>query len=288
MHTIDILDRICPEEAGLPPSARTWARLTAIQGGFSVLEIRDPNDGPGDPAASTRHQYLIWPPDGDEPHLWRRRLPPAPLDAPPVKQIVYCGGRDAWADADRAAAWELVEPSATSLPWAWATAQGVRTYVRIVGDVRGDVRIDGDVGSRVVIDGAVSGDVVIAGDVGSRVSIDGDIAGDVRIGGDVGSRVTIRGDVSGGVTIDGDVRGDVRIAGDVRGTVEVSRDETIVAAARADHDRILREARDTEILALRRALVEGRVDGSRPAARHSMAAAAVEWIDHYLSAQRQP
>jgi len=151
MHTIDILDRICPEEAGLPPSARTWARLTAIQGGFSVLEIRDPNDGPGDPAASTRHQYLIWPPDGDEPHLWRRRLPPAPLDAPPVKQIVYCGGRDAWADADRAAAWELVEPSATSLPWAWATAQGVRTYsvvpMRAIGqwDIHGtgDVEMDG-------------------------------------------------------------------------------------------------------------------------------------------------
>jgi len=204
--------------------------------------------------------------------------------------------------------------------------------VWVAAGIVGDVVIDGDV----VIAGDVDGDVWVAAGVRGDVVIDGAVRGDVRIDGDVGGDVTIRGDVSGDVAIAGDVTigrgvsGDVAIAGDVGGAVWVSRDETIVAAARADHDRILGEARANEIRALRRALVEGRVDGSRydgecaclvgtleavrghgensvvrrdggspaerwylsihrvPAARHSMAAAAVEWIDDYLSAQRQP
>lgn len=135
--TIDILDRICPDEADLPPSARTWARIVPILGGVDALELRDPNDGLADPAQCARYQYMISPlaRDVTSAHLWRRRLPPAPIDAPPVDQVVRCGSRDAWADslgapwpdADPAAAWELVAPG-SGLAWEWAAAQGVRPY----------------------------------------------------------------------------------------------------------------------------------------------------------------
>jgi len=156
MHTDtthDILDRICPDEAGRPPSARTWARIIRIAGGFEVLELRDPDAS--DPASCPRHQYMISPlaPQRSAARLWRRRLPPAPLNAPPVEHVVCCGGPHSWADslgdphdADPAAAWELVAPSATSLPWEWATAQGVRPYavapLRATGEW--DIHGDGD------------------------------------------------------------------------------------------------------------------------------------------------
>ena len=133
MNNLDILDRICPDEAGLPPSERTWARMVRLLGGFEALELRDPNDGQGaDPATKTRHQYLIH--DG---HLWVRHLPPAPLDqARDEAQRLY------GPDASR---WRLVEPG-SGLPWDWAVAHGVRPYATHPQPVEGewDLRGDGD------------------------------------------------------------------------------------------------------------------------------------------------
>lgn len=81
MTARDPLDLLAPDEAHLPPSMRTWARIIhlAPQGyGPTVLELRDHNDGQDpDPARKTRYQYLV-----GRGYVWRRMLPPAPLDQP--------------------------------------------------------------------------------------------------------------------------------------------------------------------------------------------------------------
>lgn len=133
MTTIDILDRISPDEAHLSPSARTWARLIrAPSVGDDVLELRDLNDGQGwDPAEKARHQYAI-----ARGVLWARRLPPAPLDTPEDET--------AWIDDPGAGRWYLVAPAA-SVPWEWARSQGVQPYpidVR-VSTVERDIHGDG-------------------------------------------------------------------------------------------------------------------------------------------------
>lgn len=75
IDTIGILDQLSPDEADLPPSARTWARVIAPNG-LPVLELRDPNSGlDPDPASKPRCQYLV-----THGVLWTRRLPPAPLE----------------------------------------------------------------------------------------------------------------------------------------------------------------------------------------------------------------
>jgi hypothetical protein len=123
---LDILDRLSPTEADLPPSERVWARMIVVDA-MDVLEIRDPNDGQGsDPADKTRHQYAV-----ARGALWRRRLPPAPLDRQQDDTP--------WADDPDASAWHLVPPSSTrrgifaapnpnALPWLWAMGRGVQPY----------------------------------------------------------------------------------------------------------------------------------------------------------------
>lgn len=107
-----IIDRICPDEAHLPPSTRTWARIVRIPSCCDpILELRDPNSGvDADPATKPRHQYLV-----ARERLWRRVLPPAPLDA-------VCDG-DSWEDRERYP-WELAQPGC-GLPWEWARERGV-------------------------------------------------------------------------------------------------------------------------------------------------------------------
>lgn len=125
MHTDDaILDRITPAEAHLPPSARTWARLIRLPGGWPCLELRDPNDGlGGDPATKTRHQYLV-----RRDRLWHRALPPAPLD--------QADDESPWRDEDpdrrTMSAWTLVAPGA-GLPWQWGQLPPYVTTPQRVG-----------------------------------------------------------------------------------------------------------------------------------------------------------
>lgn len=105
---MNLLDRITPGEAHLPPSARTWARELHLHYGGPVLEIRDPNDCRGDPALCARHQYLV----GESGHLFARRLPPAPLDMP--------DDETPWADDPAASAWRVCTAARSSLVWQWA------------------------------------------------------------------------------------------------------------------------------------------------------------------------
>lgn len=141
--TLTILDRICPDEAHLPPSARTWARIIRTPHHYDVLELRDPNSGQNsDPAAKPRHQYVV-----ARERLWSRRLPPAPLASP--EDETPC------ADDTGSSAWQLVAPSATLrgmfatrnptwLPWEWAMAQGVLPYAIEPVQVKGEWQLTGD------------------------------------------------------------------------------------------------------------------------------------------------
>lgn len=71
--TPDLLDLLSPGEAHLPPSQRTWARVLAGM----ILELRDPNDGTGDPDLATRYQYRV-----ARGYAWRRLLAPMALSVP--------------------------------------------------------------------------------------------------------------------------------------------------------------------------------------------------------------
>lgn len=87
-------------EQDLPPSMRVWTRIVRVDAAH-VLELRDPNDGQGsDPATKSRYQYL-W----AGGRLWRRHLPPAPLDL-----AASDTSHDAWADAGMPA-WEPCDRS---------------------------------------------------------------------------------------------------------------------------------------------------------------------------------
>lgn len=113
--TTDILDRLSPDEAHLPPSARTWARIIVLYAGHDVLEMRDPNDGQDpDPDRKTRYQYLI-----ARDRLWSRRLPPAPLAHPDAD------GR--WMGDSGEPRWSRVDDLRTDSPIAeWASvSQGL-------------------------------------------------------------------------------------------------------------------------------------------------------------------
>lgn len=95
MTMSDPLDRLSPSEAHLPPSARTWARVITVDY-RTILELRDPNDGLGaDPATRTRHQYLV-----ARGGIWKRRLPPAPLDSVHDVTPRENGSDDLWRLAD--------------------------------------------------------------------------------------------------------------------------------------------------------------------------------------------
>lgn len=102
------LDRLFPGEGHLFPSQRRWAREIQTRHG-QVLELRDPNDGiGGDPAEKTRYQYLV-----ARGYLWRRQLPPAPLEQP----------EDETPFRDSPLCWEVSELAAHSPITAWALAQ---------------------------------------------------------------------------------------------------------------------------------------------------------------------
>lgn len=102
------LDRLSPTEAHLPPSLRAWARVVDGARLGLALELRDPNDGVGfEPSTKSRHQYVV-----GRGYLWRRRLPPAPLDA--------IDDESPWLDAG-VPPWEMVCGLATHSPiLAWA------------------------------------------------------------------------------------------------------------------------------------------------------------------------
>jgi hypothetical protein len=111
--TTDPLDLLSPDEAHLAPPCRTWARTIRIPTTpYDVLELRDPCDGQGaDPATRARHQYQV-----ARGLLWRRRLPPAPLDEPEDETP--------WVDDPHAARWEVVTEMAPHSPiLAWAREQ---------------------------------------------------------------------------------------------------------------------------------------------------------------------
>lgn len=98
------LDSISPYEADLPPSARTWARIIRTQELLDVLEMRNPNDGSGDPADCARHQYVA---AGGT--VFSRRLPPAPLDQPEDETP--------WRDDPSASDWRPCEAAPSSPIW---------------------------------------------------------------------------------------------------------------------------------------------------------------------------
>lgn len=130
-----ILDRICPDEADLPPSTRTWARLIRLLGGWSALELRDPNSGQDpDPSSKPRHQYLV-----RRDRLWSRRLPPAPLNAEQDESRWLDEPQDRIAPRT-ASAWQLVAPG-TGLPWQWAA---LAPYAAEPRRVHGQWDIHGD------------------------------------------------------------------------------------------------------------------------------------------------
>ncbi len=134
-----VLDRISPDEADLPPSARTWARLIRLPGGWPALELRDPNSGQGsDPAERPRHQYLVSP---LRPRLFSRRLPAAPLDQP-QDEARWADEPQDLVDPCTASAWQLVAPG-SGLPWEWSRLAPYATAPRRVRgrwDIHGDGR----------------------------------------------------------------------------------------------------------------------------------------------------
>jgi len=138
--SIAILDRLSPGESHLPPSRRTWARIVDLQTvPTTVLELRDPNDGQDpDPASKARHQYAV-----ARGLLWRRRLPPAPLDEP-------CD-ETPWADAPVIAgrrqppAWEPIDCPRSPIG-EWARAQGAALVLPGVQPLRVERDIHGDGG----------------------------------------------------------------------------------------------------------------------------------------------
>lgn len=114
IDTIGILDRLSPDEADLPPSARKWARVIRPNG-LPVLELRFRNSVlDADPASKPRYQYLVM---GGV--LWRRRLPPAPLED--------VHDETPWVDTPLR--WELYD--AGGLVGEWAEREGAARTVRI-------------------------------------------------------------------------------------------------------------------------------------------------------------
>lgn len=106
---MDILDRISPDEAHLPPSQRTWARVLIIQT-FDCLELRDPNDGIGDPETCSRYQYVV-----ARGELLTRRLPPAPLADHEDERP--------WSDNPSASRWRVCTAAPSSPVWEWSGLQ---------------------------------------------------------------------------------------------------------------------------------------------------------------------
>jgi hypothetical protein len=130
-----VLDRISPDEIGLPPSARSWARIIRLPGGWETLELRDPNSGQGsDPAAKPRHQYLV-----QRDRLWSRRLPPAPLDDE-HDESRWRDEPQGIVDPRTTSAWQLVAPG-SGLPWEWSR---LAPYATVPRSVRGQWDIHGD------------------------------------------------------------------------------------------------------------------------------------------------
>lgn len=122
MRELRTLDSLSPDESDLPPSARVWAREVYLPlVSWPLLELRDPNDGRGDPAGCTRHQYLV----GIDNRLWTRRLPPAQLDAP--------ADETSWRDDPAAGEWVLCIAGPESSVWEWS---GCRPQVPADADPR--------------------------------------------------------------------------------------------------------------------------------------------------------
>jgi len=136
MSGLETLDRICPDESDLPPSARSWARIIRLPGGWDALELRDPNSGQSqDPARKPRHQYLV-----ARDRLWSRRLPPAPLEAT-TDEARWRDEPQQLTNRRTASTWLLVEPGA-GLPWEWSGLRAL--YIVAPRRVRGSWDIHGD------------------------------------------------------------------------------------------------------------------------------------------------
>jgi len=126
---VNALDSLS-NERGTSPSQRKWAREIVLRGSL-VLEMRDPNDGAGsDPATKTRHQYTV-----QRLYLWRRRLPPAPLDQP----------EDETPWQDEPAWWELATATGPLAQWALERGAAGINLARLpeVVELTSDEDIDG-------------------------------------------------------------------------------------------------------------------------------------------------